>query len=148
MSQTYTNLISKLKTKFEGLKDGDNVAIFKAVYDHAEGDFSGYPCAVIVDKGGAGQIIDTQRIERAFTFEVSLYQEQSQAAKTKAEAATIMRSIVDQVIQSFDEDTQLGGEVMRVIVVDVVLDFTIKQGTFNFARFTIQCNDLVNSHST
>ena len=148
MSQTYANLISKIKTKLEGLKDVNNVAIFKAVYDHGEGDFSGYPCAVITDKGGGGQIIDTQRIERAFTFEISLYQEQSIAGKSKADAATAMRAVVDQVIQSFDGDPQLGGEVMRVIVADVVLDFLVRQGSFNFARFTIQCNDLVNSHST
>jgi hypothetical protein len=147
MSQTYTNLISKLKAKLEALKDGNDVAIFKNVFDYAEGDFSGYPSATIVEKGGAGQTIDTHRTERAFTFEITLYQEQSQAGKTKSEAATIMRSIVDQVIQSFDEDPQLGGEVMRVVVVDVVLDFAVKQGTFNFARFTVQCNDLVNTHT-
>jgi len=147
MTQTYVNLIGLLKTKLEGLLDDDDNAIFKKVYAYGENEFEGYPCAVILDKGGAGQVIDTQRIERAFTFDIFLYQEQSKAGKTKSEAATNLRTVVDHVIQSFDQDPQLGGIVMRVIVVDVSLDFTSRNGTFNFARFTVQLNDLVNNYS-
>lgn len=147
MAQTYANLISLLKTKLEGLKDVNNATIFKAVYAYGENEFSGFPCAVILDKGGGGQVIDTNRIERAFTFDIFLYQEQSQAGKTKSEAAVNLRRVVDQVIQSFDQDPQLNDNVMRVLVVDVSLDFTSRNGTFNFARFTVQLNDLVNNYS-
>src|SRR3972149_5971178 len=103
MTQTYANLIGLLKTKLEGLLDDDDNAIFKNVYAYA----------VILDKGGAGQVIDTQRIERAFTFDIFLYQEQSKAGKTKSEAATNLRTVVDHVIQSFDQDPQVGGVVVR-----------------------------------
>ena len=148
MAQSYTSLIALLKTKLEGLLDVNDEPIFKQVYPYAENEFSGFPCAVIVDKGGSGQVIDTSRIERAFTFEISLYQEQSQAGKSKSEAAVSLRTVVDRVIQSFDQDPQLGSNVMRVIVVDVSVDFSSRSGTFNFAKFTVQLNDLVNSYSS
>jgi hypothetical protein len=146
MIQSYTNLISKLKDKLEALVDESESPIFHEVYDYPENNFSGYPVAVILDKGGGGQVIDTSRIERAFTFDVLLYQEQSIQGKNKEEAAAILRSIVDRVILSFDSDPQLGGEVMRVLVANVSLDFTAAAGVHNFARFTIQLNDFTNSH--
>src|SRR3989304_3995798 len=81
MTQTYANLIGLLKTKLEGLLDDDDNAIFKHAYAYGENEFEGYPCAVILDKGGAGQVIDTQRIERAFTFDIFLYQERQRQGK-------------------------------------------------------------------
>jgi hypothetical protein len=56
------------------------------------------------------------------------------------------RSTVDAVMKSFDEDPQLGGEVMRVIVTDITTDFEVRAGTFQFARFTVNVRDFVNNY--
>ncbi len=145
MSTTLTEIIPLIKTKLEGIQVGLDDA-FAEVFDHADGDFSKFPVAVITEKGGSGEIIDTHRNIRTFEISVELYQEQSRAGKTKQEAADIMRSIFDAVIVAFDQDKDLGGAVDRIQVVSFTSDFKANAGTFNFATFNINATVVVDSH--
>jgi len=57
-----------------------------------------------------------------------------------------MIKAIDKVIEAFDTDSNLGGEVVFVEIIPLVLDTTVKSGVFLFASFKIRCHDLVNNY--
>jgi hypothetical protein len=125
-------------TKLEAIQDADSNDIFVEVARYPHGDFSGYPSATVRIAGSSGKVIDTHRNERTFVFEVALYQEQSEQAKNADEANEAMLEAVDAVIEAFDQDKDLGGQVEIVRVVDYTANFVSKPGTLNFANFSIE----------
>lgn len=147
MTDTFAGIIAKIKTKLESLKDDDENDLFGKVVDFRDGEFSDFPVAMIYEIGWRGEVIDTHRNERTFSIGIDLYQEQSRAGKTKAEAVEIMRDIVDRVIVSFDQDPDLSGEVEIINVVSGTTDFRISKGTFNFANFVIEARVIVSNYS-
>lgn len=143
---TYTNLISALKTKITNLVySGTSDKIFSEVFDYGEGNFTKYPVAVIKEMAGDGSFLDSSRNERTFEFSITLYQEISDQGKSKSEAANIMRGCVDAVIEAFDTDLTLSGVVMKIEVVPVSIDVSIRQGVFSFAEFRIKVVNIVNN---
>ena len=142
--RSYEDLNLVIVNKLIALVDGAET-IFVDVYTVPETKPEGYPCAFVVEMAGEGSILDTARNEREWQFEVSLMQEISK--KTPEEAAAIMRRIVDKVIDMFDQDLQLevGGvqQCMRVKVVPLIFDYTIREEPKVFARFLVSCVDLV-----
>ncbi len=144
--QTYYNLRSIIKTKLSDLNDDNGKSLFVDVLDYGEGQFTGYPSAVVLVSVGEGEAKDTARNERVFEFRVDLYQEYSESGKTKKEATDTMIKAIDKVIEAFDTDSNLGGEVVFVEIIPLVLDTTVKSGVFLFASFKIRCHDLVNNY--
>jgi len=146
--QTYNNLRGVLKTKLSALVDSGTPpkTILHAVYDYTEGDFTGYPSANIRISGGGGEIADTSRNQREFTFNIDLYQEVDKSGKTKQEATDAMVLAIDKIIESFDTDIDLSGECAFVRVIPVLLDTTIRSGVFLFATFEIHIIDLVDNY--
>lgn len=146
--KSYEDLNLIIVDKLKALEDGAET-IFVDVYQVSETKPDGYPCAFVVEAAGEGSLLDTARNEREWQFEVSLMQEVSK--KTPEEATTIMRKIVDKVIEMFDQDPQLrvGGaqQCMNVKVVPLTFDYTIREKPFIFARFLVSCTDLVKSYS-
>lgn len=122
-------------------------SIFGQVVPFAEGNFTGYPAAVVRATGGEGDVKDTARIERIFNFDIELWQEQTEAAKTKQEADQKMISSADRILVAFDQDKDLGGEVMIVNVVRFKFDFKQAAGTHNYATFNIEARVLVPSYT-
>jgi hypothetical protein len=145
MAQTLTEVIDLIETKLKALKNG-TAPIFGEVFKYDDGDFKKFPTALITESGGRGQVIDSHRNQRTYNFTIKLYQEQSQAGKTKAEAATIMRSATDAVLLAFDADKDFSGEVDIVRVVEFDTDFKVAAGTFNFATFRVDVVVLVHSY--
>ena len=148
MAKTIVDIQSAIKTKIETLKDESDISIFGEVFDYANADFSKYPAVVIKPTGGSGNRIDTHRIERTFSFEVTLYQEQSKAGTNKKTASEKMASVSDQIIQAFDQDPSLSGALEQVNVVGYDFDFTVRPGMFNFAIFKLECLVIVENYST
>jgi hypothetical protein len=137
MAKTISTIQTLIESKINGL------GLFKVVADNGEGNFAGYPAAVIMPTGGSGKTEDTAVNERSFTFEILCYQEQSAQATTKEDAADKMTQICDAIIEAFDTDPDLGREVMKVEVVDYSFDFKVQTGTWNFATFKINARVLV-----
>jgi len=143
MAKTISTIQTLISNKISSLIDGGGIPLIKVVTNYGNGDFSGYPAAVIIPTGGQGKIEDTAVNERTFTFDVMLYQEQSQQATNKTDAATKMTIICDAIIEAFDIDPDLAREVMKVEVVDYSFDFKPQTGTWNFATFKINAVVLV-----
>lgn len=145
--QTYYNLRSLIKTKLLALNDDDGDDLFVEVLDYGEAQFTGYPSAVVLISAGDGEVRDTARNDRVFEFVIDLYQEYSEGGKTKQEATDTMTKAIDKVIESFDTDNNLSGNVVFIEVIPMVLDTTVRSGTFLFAQFKIRCHDLVNNYT-
>jgi hypothetical protein len=146
MRQTYGNLVAKLKTKLQSIVNGDGETMLYQVLDYKGAEMTGYPTALVIDAISRGELIDTHRNERIFAFNILLYQEQSSAGKTKEEATIAMRNTVDSIIESFDTDPTLSGEVKYIKVVPTEIDYTVQQGSFIFATFLVECVDIVNNY--
>lgn len=140
MATTTKEIRDLIVDKLEAIDSDDSGAgaIFGQVFAYAQGDFTDYPVAVVRPTGGRGTEIDTHRNERIFTFEITLYQEQSVAGKTKEDADAIVVEAADKVIESFDRDKDLGGEVEIVKVISFTYDFQSRAGTYNFATFQVE----------
>jgi hypothetical protein len=140
MKTTLEDIRALVVAKLQALKNQRGDPLFGNVFDYANGDFTKYPVAVVLPTGGStGQGVDTHRIERIFSFQVTLYQEQTQAGKTKSEANDIMTEAVDKVIKAFDQDPDLGGELQIVKVVRMDFNFKVSAGTYVFATFQVDC---------
>lgn len=140
MKTTLEDIRALVVAKLQALKNQRGDSLFGNVFDYANGDFTKYPVAVVLPTGGStGQGVDTHRIERIFSFQVTLYQEQTQAGKTKSEANDIMTEAVDKVIKAFDQDPDLGGELQIVKVVRMDFNFKVSAGTYVFATFQVDC---------
>ena len=137
MATTIADILTLITTKVSDLEISGSPA-FGIVLNYADGEFTDYPAAVITEAGGKGQVLDTHRNQRTFQFTIKLYQEQSRAGKTKAEAAGIMRACSDAILTAFDQDKDLGGQVDIVRVVDFDTNFRVAAGTFNFATFRVE----------
>jgi hypothetical protein len=139
MTSTLKGLKALIKTKLEGLVESGTEVIFEDVFDYPNGDFKNYPVAVILNTGASGSFLDTARNERTFHFTINLYQENTDAGEDKETADEVMTETVDAVINSFDKDKDLGGEVEIIRVVEATFDFKITAGTFNFASIKVDC---------
>lgn len=120
--------------------------IFGQVTPYADGNFTAYPAAVVRPESGRGDVRDTHRIERVLAFEVGLWQEQGESGRTKEEADERIVACADRVVEAFDRDKDLGGEVMIVNVISVQFDFSAAAGARNVARFTVEARVLVPSY--
>ena len=134
-----------LITKITGIQIGGE-DIFGEVFGYDEGDFKKFPAVVVTFEGGTGSEIDTHRNERIYNFVVKLYQEQSQASKSKAEANAIMTRATDAILIALDQDKDLSGVVKNVRVVEFTTDFKDRPGTWNFATFKIDCVVIVDNY--
>lgn len=139
MSNTSEQIRDLLVSKLEAMEVATDVKTFPEVYGYGQGDFGKYPVAVVRPTGGRGVFLDTNRNERIFSFEISLYQESSQAGQDKEKANEVMIKSCDQLIQAFDQDRDLSGEIEIVKVVDFDYDFKVSAGTYVYARFRVEC---------
>lgn len=150
MELNYKNISGLLNTKLSAITDGASPTphtVIHEVHEYGESSFGGYPACVIIKKTGTGEMIDTKRIQRTWMFDVILYQEQSAVGKSQSEADEAMTDVVDRVTKSFDQDPDLNGQVMRVLIVGVELDYTVRSGTFNFAKFSIRVEGIVPNYT-
>lgn len=146
MSETMQEIKGLIVAKLQGLKNGAGKDLLSEVFGYAQGDMTKYPAACVTPITFTGETIDTHRIERIFTFEIKLYQEQSKAGRTKEEADDIMTEAADIVLRAFDTDYDLTGEIEKVEVVSGAFDFKTQNGTFNFATFQLNCKVVLTNY--
>lgn len=140
MKTTLKDIRTLIVTKLQGINKAGGDPLFGNVFDYANGDFTKYPVAVVLPTGGStGQGVDTHRIERIFSFQVTFYQEQTQAGKDKSDANDIMTDAVDKAIVAFDQDPDLGGELQIVKVIKMDFNFKVSAGTYIFATLQVDC---------
>lgn len=119
------------------------------VYEYANGPagLTKYPSAVILPTGGSTGIVkDTGRNLRVWSFEIFVYQEQTPSGKSKVEATNVMTELIDEIVESFDQDNNLNFQVSRVRVVSMEFDFTAQNGPYYIAKIKVDCEVLVKNY--
>lgn len=144
MSTTIKDIRALIAAKLADIKDESNASVFGTISEVATSKFEKYPAVVILPTGGShGEMKDTGRNIRTFSFDISLYQEQSQAGRTQEEANTIMTDVCDRILQAFDKDRNFNFQVSRVKVVGMSFNYKVSAGTFVFATFKLDCEVVV-----
>lgn len=135
--------------KIRALVDGNNDPVFQNVYEYPNGPagLDKYPSVVVLPTGGSqGEVKDTGRTLRTFSFEVYIYQEQTPAGKTKEEATEVMTKAIDYILIDFDRDNNLNFEISRMRVVKMEFDFNAQNGPYYIAKLTVDCEVLVQNY--
>lgn len=125
-------IVAKIKTSSE-VKNS-------AVLDHAE-TITQYPTIhVTAAENQEAQFSDTERVQRAYNFNIDIYQERDDQGKTNAER--ILRTIVDDLITIFDADLYLN-DVLRgrgfARPINGAWGYTGEQLNTRSARIVIAC---------
>jgi hypothetical protein len=105
MSSNFSTIKSYIKTKLEGING------LKYVYNYEKGDLSGYPACTIVGVSVISPLEDTCNNLREYVFKIRIFQEINENSRGADSAESIIDNLVDEVINKFDEDYHLGGNV-------------------------------------
>lgn len=141
MSTTPSQIRDLLVEKLESIEQ-DSTSIFVDIFPNADANFTGYPSASVEYAGGEGQVLDTHTNERTHRFVISMYH----AVNEEVDKATVndrLLAIIGQVIESFDQDRDLGGEVMIVNVTKINSSTKVAAGAWRFAEIMVDVRVLV-----
>ncbi|MFZ2152289.1 MAG: hypothetical protein WAV09_04235 [Minisyncoccia bacterium] len=146
---TLTDISDLIVTKLqdlviEGDSPADDTDLFGEIKDYATNKFAKYPAVTVTPTGGIdGEMKDTGRNVRVYNFKITLWQEQTQAGASPAEADRIMKQACEKVILAFDEDRNFNYKVSRVKVVRMEFNYRVGAGTYDFATFDVNCEVVV-----
>lgn len=101
MPSTFITVRDKIKTKLEDISD------IQVVETYPTTDFSGYPACAIYPNDQESDYQNVVQNERRYTFVVSVFYETT--ATENSIALDALFSLVDQILDSFDQDQQLSG---------------------------------------
>lgn len=103
---------------WQELSDGIKAVILNSnlveadyVFDDPASNISGYPAITISAADGDGEFADTARNRRTYIFNVKCYQERIEQGSAGAES--IMRALVDDLIELFDANTYLDNDRLQ-----------------------------------
>lgn len=121
------------------------VKLFQDVrYGHKK-EYAGFPTAEFFKKASGGKVQSTHDNERQWEYTLILVYE-FKGGKTHEQAEELMDIAVDKVIQSFDQDKDLGGSCMSLDIVPVQFYDILLEEPFIFAEFTIIIKDFVQNY--
>lgn len=108
--------ISNLKSTIIN-RISDDITTIKDVSDYEKTGFRGFPAATVVCSGNENDYYSTAENQRVFTFVITIYQQMEDVAvvdavsdNAKERAEDIMEQVVSEVIDSFDEFYEFGGD--------------------------------------
>lgn len=106
----------------------------------------GYPFATVTQSEFTGKFGDTQRNVRHYNFIVRVYQERTQAAFGNEKGERLIRSIIDEIITAFDNDTRLGGTVKWIEPASGNFDYIDREiGDTRVCEIVLECVTVVPS---
>ena len=97
---TYANIGTQIKSIIQ-----TNITMAQSVYDYVERNPTGYPSISIEAFDGNGEFADTTRNRRSHIFRIIVTQERVKVGASEAERIT--KAVVDQIIATFDDRTNL-----------------------------------------
>lgn len=133
---SFVSLSAAIKSGLETITD------IAAVYEYDNVETTKFPCANITATGNESEYADTSNNQRLYQFNVSVYIERVKWTPAKVER--VMREIVDQVLDYFDQNYTLGGACKMVKAMQSEWAYTtIAQGPARVANIKIECMELV-----
>ena len=137
---SFVSIRAKIKEKLDN-RVGDGEPLVNAYQEHRT-NFSGFPVATFEPSDLESDYETTTQNYRNYIFRIVLHQEIESVGRDTA--IGILASLVDTLVQDFDEDWSLGGVVDMVQAVP--LNFGIYDegnGETMFAELKLECKKLV-----
>lgn len=100
---SFVTLNAKIKEKLEGITK------IQDVKDDPLSDFSGYPACYIVPTDSESNYDTTIENRRTYNFTVRIFYKVGDSDSEVQEAYNAMRELVDEVLDTFDQDYTLSG---------------------------------------
>lgn len=97
-----------IKAKLETLKPATLKEVYGSKINPLEKEFADFPAAELIESGNEADYLSTKENMRVYPFEIYLYQEIEKAGGVD-EAYGILRSVVDTILDAFDNDQGLDG---------------------------------------
>lgn len=140
MSTNIVDISTKLKTMI------GSISSINGVYDYAQTDVTSYPYAVVKFDGSNADFGDTIRNIRHYEFMVILYIDRNQASVGNEKAERLLRSITDEIITMFDNNTTLDNLVQMVQPISISTSFQNTDiGDTRVCEIVIDCIKAVDS---
>ena len=99
---SFVTLKEKLKSKLSGITSIQEVA------DYPTDEFNGYPAVMIATARNEGEFETTTENKRTYVFKIFVLQKCDKEVGER-KARNIVDKVVDDIIETFDEDQQLTG---------------------------------------
>lgn len=106
----FTSIKAKIVTKVKTLTDYFEADGSVFTYEPEIAEVVKDPCAVIVASGNENDFASTSENRRSFAFVIRIFMERKQ--RTPEVCESTLASLVDALINAFDQDYTLGGEVL------------------------------------
>lgn len=133
-----------IKAKLETLKPATLKEVYGSKVNPLEKEFADFPVAELIESGNEGDYLSTKENMRVYPFEIYLYQEIEKAGGVDS-AYGILRSIVDTVLDAFDNDQGLSGVADWVEpAISGFTDFPRKDKTIAVAIITLKIHKTKN----
>lgn len=137
-----TDIAAAIVTKLETIPTLNGVY----AYEIATPVNGQYPFATVTQSEFMGEFADTQRNKRKYNFIVRVYQERTQAAFGNAKGESLIRTIIDEILTAFDNDTRLGGTVLWVVPASGNFDYIDREiGDTRVCEIVLECVTVVPS---
>jgi hypothetical protein len=133
----YSNIKTAIKTKLEAI-DG-----ILNVYGYEKGDLDGYPSAVVLLDAISAEYETNQEDSRKYTFKIKIYQEMSDDGVGTEEAESRIESLIDEVLDTFEDDWTLSGLCWKVNISGIA-GFTDRGTMSRVLEFTLDCHAIYN----
>ena len=130
---TFSTIRAKIKTILEAV---DKVSF---VFDYHEPKLTGFPAVTFDVSQNESEFLTNRENLRTVSYTIVIYQEIS--VKGLSEAKRILDAVADDVIDAFEDDFNLGGEVdWCVPLAGPRGQFQTPAGVVTFQQLTLQCN--------
>jgi len=125
-----------------------NLSHIRNCYNYENSNPEGFPFANVTLDSFDGSFADFSAISkrnlRTWTFIVNVYVERDEGGFGSQKAERVAVETADELLQAFDSDLTLGGEVKYVEVVSGNFTNMSMGNTVRVVSFNIRCVDLVN----
>lgn len=140
MSTNTVDISNKIKTMLS------TITSLNGVYEYVPAQNDTYPFVTIMFSEAVGEFGDTMRNIRHYIFHLDLFVERTKAGMGNERSETLFRTIVDQMLTLFDENTTLDGMVQMVTPISVEADIQDTDiGDTRVTRIIVDCMKVVNS---
>lgn len=106
----FSTIKAKVKAKVVGLSSYfDSSSVFD--YEPDIGEVHADPWATVITSGNENDFASTGDNKRTYAFNIRVFVKRG-STRTKSEAETLLQSIIDDLIDAFDQDFTLGSTVL------------------------------------
>lgn len=137
---SFVSIHNAIKSKLESLMPVTLKEVYGEKINPLEHEFAKFPVAELIESRNESDYLSTKENMRVYAYEIYVYQGIEEAGGV-SQAYDNLRSVVDTILNTFDNDQDLGG------VVDWVepsfagfADFSKRNKTIAVAIITIKCH--------